>query len=266
MAMSPTPYLALMLPVPGSKEPFRVSDVVEWFTVLDSKIQTMDGVATDHATRLTAIEKFTKPSLPDADFLGGIIPAGTAAERDAFWGVPGDAAARLALARRGARWFNTTTGFEEQYFALWADDADKTFSSKTAGWHKNRARELPLPTVNTNGATGDVFNLGANFQISNSTGEPRLFMRDAQIFGMMRINKTSTYSHADQLMTFATGYRPFNQYVGAGILSGGAISAQPGGFTLDSSTGGNPGVLKTLTPPGGTSLEVYFRYETAVGT
>jgi hypothetical protein len=56
MAKSPTAYLALLLPVPGSKEPFRVADVNEWFTVLDAKHQTTDGAISALDGRLDTLE------------------------------------------------------------------------------------------------------------------------------------------------------------------------------------------------------------------
>lgn len=46
-----------------------------------------------------------------------LIPAGTTAQRDAFWGAPTIDSARAALANKGARWFNTTLGWEEAYYA-----------------------------------------------------------------------------------------------------------------------------------------------------
>lgn len=166
MAKSPTAYLALQLPVPGSKEPFRVEDVVEWFTILDTKHQTTDGAITAVATRATAIEKFTLPSA--AAGTPGVIPAGTTAQRNAYWSEPGTPEQRVALANKIARWYNTEKGYEEQYFAAYNDATigPLTPAKATAKWAPVTGRALLSNyTISSVGGTaqkhGGVINLAA---------------------------------------------------------------------------------------------------------
>ena len=87
----------------------------------------------------------------------GLIPAGTTAQRDAYYGVPAagapGAAARVALANKAPRWFNTDAGmnWEEQYFAATADAGSvKGRRSPTAGWYPIAGR---LPWWRADGGT-----------------------------------------------------------------------------------------------------------------
>ena len=81
------------------------------------------------------------------NLLAAYSKSGTTAERDAVWGVPANATARVALAEERPRWFNTDKGWDEQYFAQY-DDAGATVynSAGTHGW-KVLGRPLLHPTA-----------------------------------------------------------------------------------------------------------------------
>lgn len=124
--LAPTPTLGLVLPDPGTAQPFSTAVQNGWFQGIDT------AIGADRA-RLAVIEDVTKPTAAGANV--GVIPAGTTAERDAFWGIPGDATARVALAAKGARWYNTDKGFEQQYFAQWDDSGVAANPAKKVhGW------------------------------------------------------------------------------------------------------------------------------------
>lgn len=53
MAKSPTPFLGIELPVPGSQEPFRVADFNAAFTTVDDWAETATG---DFADAMTALD------------------------------------------------------------------------------------------------------------------------------------------------------------------------------------------------------------------
>lgn len=54
--MSSTPFLGLDLAVPGSNEPFRVSDVNNAFTGVDSWAETVDGQVSTALAETAALE------------------------------------------------------------------------------------------------------------------------------------------------------------------------------------------------------------------
>jgi hypothetical protein len=130
--------MAFLLPVPGSKEPFRVADVNTWFQTIDTKFQSVDGVATGLGNRLTAIEPFLLPGYAEPTAKHGLVPAGTTAERDAYWGTPAAGQPRIDLANRFARWFNTDLGWEEQYYCAYNETGTgklaQTPQAPTAKW------------------------------------------------------------------------------------------------------------------------------------
>lgn len=156
MAKAPTPYMAFQLPVPGSKEPFRVSDVNEWFQTIDTKFQTSDGVQTGLDTRLDAIEPFLLPGFAEPAAKHGLVPAGTSAERDAYWGTPASATARVELANRNARWFNTDKGYEQQYYAQFDDAGVGAAPARDVfGWYAaSHLTEVPLSKFTLGGSAG----------------------------------------------------------------------------------------------------------------
>lgn len=54
MAKSPTPFLGIELPVPGSQEPFRVADFNAAFTTVDEWAETSTGDFADALVQLEA--------------------------------------------------------------------------------------------------------------------------------------------------------------------------------------------------------------------
>jgi hypothetical protein len=178
MAKTPTAYLALMLPVPGSKEPFRVSDVNGWFTTLDTKIQSMDGVSTGLDTRLDTIEPYLLPGFTAANARYGLTPAGTTAQRNAYWGSPAAGQARIDLANRFARWFNTDKGYVEQYFCAFDETGTGkvagTPQKKTARWAPDMtAGRVPISTFTVSGGTAaNIKKYGSSVEVvtPGSTG------------------------------------------------------------------------------------------------
>lgn len=67
--------------------------------------------------------------------LSGLVGSGTTAQRDIVFPTPGTAAARVSLAAKPARWFNTEKGWEEQYFAGEADAGAGRFAKTVPGWY-----------------------------------------------------------------------------------------------------------------------------------
>lgn len=76
MAKSPTPFLGVELPVPGSQEPFRVADFNAAFTTVDEWAETSTG---DFADALVQLEAATASI--DASIAAGLadISSGLAA-------------------------------------------------------------------------------------------------------------------------------------------------------------------------------------------
>lgn len=63
---------------------------------------------------------------------------GTTAQRDVLYGVPGTAAARVALANQQVTWFNTDLGWKERYYEVTASaglTAVGLVSGATPGWY-----------------------------------------------------------------------------------------------------------------------------------
>lgn len=155
MATTTTPNLGLTLAVPGSNEPFDTAVVNANFEAIDDEVGSQRADSTTTDTRLDTIEKFTNPTVANPTM--GISPAGTSAQRDGLYGVPADAAARVALANKAPRWFNTEKGYEQQYFAATADAGSGPFSRTTAGWQAaiSNGGHIPLrpPTVTNSGGS-----------------------------------------------------------------------------------------------------------------
>lgn len=137
-----TAELGLILPVPNTGQAFETTNVNANFTQIEN------GVHADRL-RLSALE--TKLST------GGLIPVGSGASRDSFYGAPSTGAARVTLANTGARWYNTDIGMEQAYFAQLQDPGASAYNAKgVAGWYapNNGARVALVPTsVAGTGAT-----------------------------------------------------------------------------------------------------------------
>ncbi len=89
MTMSSTPFLGLDLPVPGSNEPFRTSDVNESFTKVDTWAQGAAAATTAAVAGTTALT---------AGLAAGSVPVAAA-------GVTGS----LAVAKGGTGGTDVTT-------------------------------------------------------------------------------------------------------------------------------------------------------------
>lgn len=130
--------------------------------------------------------------------------SGSTALRDLVFGVPaagaGGMAARVALANRAARWFNTEKGYEEQYYALYSDTPTTIMSKETAGW-KGLSGQLAHPTaVSGAGAGNSVTMRGNRVVFSNTTivNVDGIFDQDFDMYEI-RVRLTSMASSADLL-------------------------------------------------------------------
>lgn len=135
--LPPTPVLALVLPDPGTAQPFSTAVQNGWF-------QTIDTAFGNDRGRLGALEPFVLSTGTQR----GVIPTGSVSLRDAYWGAaPVDAAGRVALANKVARWFNTDPnfGFEQRYFAPTTDSAQPGYLAQnargTGGWQPANPHE-----------------------------------------------------------------------------------------------------------------------------
>lgn len=145
----------MTLAVPGTNEPFSTAVVNANLEAVDAEVGVQRADNTAQASRLTTVEKITLPTVAAADFIGGTVPRGTTAQRDGYWGIPGDATARVALANRIARWWNTDKGYEQQYFAQWDDASVGSAPAKTThGWGPALADARVLLHLFTVGGTG----------------------------------------------------------------------------------------------------------------
>lgn len=129
----PLPNTGVILPVPGSGQAWEVAVYNGNFTGVEN------AIAADR-TRLTTIEgKIGNNAL---------IPAGTSAARDGFYGSPTTAAGRIALANSAPRWFNTEKGYLERYFAPTSDSAtggyNTLFARGAGGWLSAESGLVPL--------------------------------------------------------------------------------------------------------------------------
>lgn len=100
--------------------------------------------------------------------------AGTTAERNTYWGTPGDAASRVALANQFAVWNNIEKGWTEQYYAAYNDAGvgANTPVKATAGWAPTAAGGRVLLTRYTaavNG-TGTVTKKGGKVEFTTAQG------------------------------------------------------------------------------------------------
>jgi len=77
----------------------------------------------------------------DGNFTSGL--RGTTAQRDAYWGQPGTAAARVVLAKKGPLWYNTDKGWEEKYSALKGDSGADVNVAQAAGWYPSGSGVVP---------------------------------------------------------------------------------------------------------------------------
>ena len=134
MATTTTPNLNLTLAVPGTNEAFSTATVNQNFTVIDADAGATDSALASLDSRLDAIE----PTTTAGGAMNGLAPAGTAAQRDAYWGTPSNATERVALANKAPRWLNTQNGYLEQYFCNDDDNATggykAIFATASPGW------------------------------------------------------------------------------------------------------------------------------------
>lgn len=89
----------------------------------------LDRMARDVST---ALEEFGLPPVVSSQS----IAAGSAAARDAHWGIPANATQRLALQSSGATTIRTDTGTEERYYAALTDGGSNPGGRTSAGWYR----------------------------------------------------------------------------------------------------------------------------------
>lgn len=160
-----TPKLLLTLAVPGTAEPFSTSMVNQNFEKIDAFAGTTtaglsSGVAATNAvsTRVTSLEGTRNTYLNANSTTPGLIPAGTTAQRNAYWGSPGDANARLALQKTG-RWSRSDNNVMEAYYALNTDGGTNAGGASVAGWYP----------MNAGSPSGRIKRSGAALTIPNGS-------------------------------------------------------------------------------------------------
>lgn len=164
-----TPEVDFYLPGGGSTGTYLPDETADIDRINENFVKADNAFIADRA-RLTDIEKYTKSTGAN----NGVVPAGTTAQRNTYWGTPANAADRVALANRYARWFNTDKGWEEQYFAQF-DDAGVTASTPVQpahGWGpavSNGRVLLTRFTAAING-TGTVTKKGGKVEFNTAQG------------------------------------------------------------------------------------------------
>lgn len=101
---------------------------------------------------------------------------GTTAQRDAYWGKPTTGAttpeitARVALANKGPRWFNTEKGYEEQYFAKVGDTGVLAGAQALVpDWYPSGAGIVPEAFVSFKPGANVAIGAGNTVITTNST-------------------------------------------------------------------------------------------------
>lgn len=139
---APLPNTGVLLPVLGSGQAWEGSVYNGNFTGVEN------AIAADRS-RLSSIEGKIGSN--------AVIPAGTSAARDGFYGVPASAAARVALANAVPRWFNTDKGWEEQYFATEGDAGAGRFTRQFGGWYPSvTSGRVPLSNFTVGSVGGSI--------------------------------------------------------------------------------------------------------------
>jgi hypothetical protein len=168
-----TPYLHLTEAIPGSNEPFSTA-------VVNANWDAIDTFASNTNTRVGSLETWRTTVTPN--LATGLIPSGTAAERDTYWGVPGTALEKVTLANKGARWFNTDKGYMERFYTAVEDPAvtvgyKSWMARATAGWKPEGEGlipiNLPTPTLVPTGATLVQVN-GNTLSIGNASNVTKI--------------------------------------------------------------------------------------------
>jgi hypothetical protein len=151
---APLPNTGVLLPVLGSGQAWEGSVYNGNFTGVEN------AIAADRS-RLSSIEGKIGSN--------AVIPAGTSAARDGFYGVPASAAARVALANAVPRWFNTDKGWEEQYFATEGDAGAGRFTRQFGGWYPSvTSGRVPLSIFTTANSGGTVTRDGGSVTINGA--------------------------------------------------------------------------------------------------
>jgi hypothetical protein len=147
-----SPNLALKRPIVGSGQQWSTQKyVVDNFDAIDTFAGVVDG-------RLDKVEQF----------------GGNAAARDARFGVPANAGARVALAESGAHWFNRDKGWLEQYYAAYNDAgvSAATPVKDVAGWAPaiSAGRILLTKFTAAVNGTGTVTKKGGKVEFATAQG------------------------------------------------------------------------------------------------
>lgn len=151
----------------------------------------LDRIARDVST---ALEEFGLPPVVSSHS----IVAASAAARDAHWGVPANAAERLALQSLGATTLRTDTGTEERYFASLTDGGANPGGRPVAGWEEvgasstapfaQAAGEVSLPTVGVDAGV----TVAASFPVGLFTRPPIMMLSTSSARLIARADPVST--------------------------------------------------------------------------
>jgi hypothetical protein len=166
------------------------------------------GASIEAALQAASIPPVTNPQ---------IVAAGSAAARDAYWGVPATEAARLALQNKGAQTVRTDKGWTEQYLATYDASANPQ-GATTAGWYVVSGRPEPLNTA--------LIVPKAGWTVDAATTASRVGNR---VVLSCRLNKSSGINNDDVGAVMPIGWRPGADIRGASIQYG---SGSPGGVSV----------------------------------
>lgn len=145
---------------------------VSGFTAADAESSTIENID----SRVSRLERASQgivsvERLPRDD----LRFAGTAAERDALYGVPGASVpAQVALANRQIAWWNTEEGWEESYYAVTGSAGLTTLGlavGAPAGWYPTGAGPYCTirPTAGVSVSTGNFIS-GWNAAVARRGG------------------------------------------------------------------------------------------------
>lgn len=199
----------------------------------------------------------------------GVIGRGTAAQRDAYWPAPGDAAARVALASQYALWFNTEKGYLQQYFAQWDDAGVGTAPAKAVhGWGPALSGARHLLHAFTVGGTG-AQKRGATTYLSADLATVTIdgvFSADFDTYELelwtpgVGVNTDCLAVLRNGGVDLAAGYsNTRTETSGAGTVTGSAASAETSAKIgrMDANAGGTA-ITTRITNPA-TALPKHFR-------
>lgn len=283
---APLPNTGAILPVLGSGQAWEGSVYNGNFSGVDS------AIGADRA-RLTTIEGKIGNN--------AVIPAGTTAARDGFYGTPSTAAGRVALANTAPRWFNTDKGYEERYFAPTSDSGqagyNTLFARSVGGWGPQGAGLVPVnwvaPVVSGGGSAtvaGNTLNLvGANttvldaqftadfdayflvFDLQHSTAAfTQMIMRTAGVDYTSYNRQTFTAISATAVASvsadtkFLANYASVNSFLGTAFLFNPAQGGRP--TFMDASSGRTDGQGRITQGAAANAVHDGVKFSPSAGT